>query len=156
MFCVVILADGTTEALAATASACVAAVADGLVGHGVIVAPADNTGAARVADAMGADLAPTLAEAARLARGEWALLLAAGDLPAEGWMGEVERLALIGGRVGYLPLAGLDGPLRRLKTLIGLGGRPGPGWVLSLPALKASGTIMPVVLPVIRRRVAGR
>jgi hypothetical protein len=156
MFCVVIIADGQTEALAATASACVSAVADGLVGHGVVVAAADDAGAARVADAMGADLAPTLAVAARAARGEWALILAAGDLPGEGWMGEVERLALAGGRAGYLPRPGLDGAWRRFMSLIGQGGRPGPGWVLPLTALTAGAGGAPVVLAALRRRVAGR
>jgi hypothetical protein len=156
MFCVVFLADGHTEALAATASSCVAAVADGLVGHGVIVAAGDDTGAARVADAMGADLTLTLAAAARVARGEWAVILAAGDLPGEGWMGEVERLALSGGRAGYLPRPGLDGAWRRWKSLFGWSGAAGPGWVLPVSALATGVVSKPVVLAAHRRRVAGR
>ncbi len=98
------------DALATTLSALVPAVADGLVGDAVVLAPNPNPDVDRVADAMGAALVITRApspwpEGAALARREWCLCLEDGDVPTEGWIRALERFIALsppGRRFGRL------------------------------------------------------
>lgn len=86
-----------SEWLAASLSALVPAVAHGLVGDAVVLAASGDSDAELIADAAGAVLVldsgreTDWMEAARLARGRWLLLLAAGDRVEPGWMHEAER-----------------------------------------------------------------
>jgi hypothetical protein len=182
MFAVILLATGSARHMAATASACVAAVAEGLVGHGVVVALADDRASQRLAEAIGADCVvqtndriADVTNAARAARGEWLLILEAGDLPQEGWIGAVERHALATDRPGLIPAFGFHGLRERLVAMAGLAkvglAQPGPGWVLRRNDLLnwngqgkngqgEAGPVSgpkhrPLVLPLRRSRVSG-
>ncbi len=179
MFAVIILATGSNlepnrqlgRHLAATASACVAAVAEGLVGHGVVVAQADDRASQRLAEAIGADLAIQTSDrmadiitAARAARGEWLFILEAGDLPQEGWIGAVERHALATDRPALIPAFGFHGMKERFAAMIGQA-RPGPGWAMrrsdlltwgmSSAGTSASSVRRPLLLPLHRTRISG-
>lgn len=83
------------EALAATLSALVPAVAAGLVGDAVILARGEDEVLAKVADAAGASLvvAENVSWANGLgpARREWLLCLDDGDIPQEGWIRVLDR-----------------------------------------------------------------
>ena len=83
------------EALAATLSALVPAVAAGLVGDAVILARGEDETLAKVADAAGASLVVgeqvSWQEGARVARREWLLCLDDGDIPQEGWIRVLDR-----------------------------------------------------------------
>ncbi|MEE1654653.1 hypothetical protein VB618_00470 [Microvirga sp. CF3062] len=87
------------EALAATLSALVPAVAEGLVGDAVILADRQDDILAKVADAAGATL--ILAEpgswidGARVARRDWLLCLDDGDIPQEGWIRVLDRFVAL-------------------------------------------------------------
>jgi len=89
------------EALAATLSAFVPAVAAGLVGDAVILAGRQDDALARVADAAGATLLPVerdcWKEGARVARRDWLLCLDDGDVPQEGWIRVLERFVTSAG-----------------------------------------------------------
>jgi hypothetical protein len=107
-----ILADGHPEDLAATLTALVPAVVEGLMGDAVVIATGPDPAVAAIAEIAGASLAlaPAGADPWRaggsLARREWLLCLKAGDMPADGWMRGVDR---------FLAAAGRDGrPLGRL------------------------------------------
>jgi len=83
------------EALAVTLSSLVPAVAAGLVGDAVILAPEPDEALARVADATGATLLVTgdrsWRPGAEAARRDWLLCLDDGDIPQEGWIRILER-----------------------------------------------------------------
>ncbi len=83
------------EALAVTLSSLVPAVAAGLVGDAVILAPREDDAVARVADATGATLVVTEENSwrsgAEVARRDWLLCLDDGDIPQEGWIRVLER-----------------------------------------------------------------
>ncbi len=87
------------EALAATLSALVPAVAAGLVGDAVILAHAEDETLAKVADAAGASLivadGVSWAEGAKAARREWLLCLDDGDIPQEGWIRVLDRFVTL-------------------------------------------------------------
>jgi hypothetical protein len=89
---------GDADAVALTLGALVPAVVAGMIGDAVIVAAVADPGLEPVAEASGARLlAPgDVMAAGRAARGRWALVLAAGDMPQGAWMSDVERhLALL-------------------------------------------------------------
>ena len=100
MLTAVIRADGSPRALAATLSVLIPAVAEGFLGHAVIV---DTVGAPdfeRVADTTGASyLRIGQAEAwpggAAAARGDRLVLFEAGDVPQAHWVQAVERHLLV-------------------------------------------------------------
>jgi len=100
MLTAVIRADGSPRALAATLAVLIPAVAEGFLGHAVIV---DTVGAPdfeRVADTTGARYLRTApAEAwqdgAAAARGDRLVLFDAGDVPQAHWVQAVERHLLV-------------------------------------------------------------
>lgn len=82
------------EALAATLSALVPAVAAGLVGDAVIMADGPDEAIAAVADAAGATLLvgeEGWRSGAQAARRDWLLCLEDGDIPQEGWIRALDR-----------------------------------------------------------------
>jgi hypothetical protein len=81
------------EALAATLSALVPAVAAGLIGDAVILAAKRDDELMKVADAAGASLVESnaWADGMKLARREWLLCLDDGDIPQEGWIRVLDR-----------------------------------------------------------------
>lgn len=115
MLTAVIRANGRPEALAATLSVLIPAVAKGVVGHAVVISTegddatgllADETGASHVATLNGAGWSPGVAQA----RGDWVLLLEAGELPEPHWLATIERhLQMAAATPALLPLRGIDG-----------------------------------------------
>jgi hypothetical protein len=87
------------EALAATLSALVPAVAAGLIGDAVILAERQDETLEKVADAVGAALvvAPrgSWTEGAKAARRDWLLCLDDGDIPQEGWIRVLDRFVAL-------------------------------------------------------------
>jgi hypothetical protein len=81
------------EALAATLSALVPAVAAGLIGDAVILAGRQDDVLTQVADAAGASLVEGNAweDGVKAARREWLLCLDDGDIPQEGWIRVLDR-----------------------------------------------------------------
>jgi hypothetical protein len=88
------------EALAATLSALVPAVAAGLVGDAVILSDKQDDAIAAVADAAGATLVVTgdvsWKLGAQAARRDWLLCLDDGDIPQEGWIRVLDRFVSLG------------------------------------------------------------
>lgn len=99
MITVLVRVTDGPEALAATLSALVPAVAAGLVGDAVILAREPDEIVATVADAAGASLVVaqdlSWAEGARIARRDWLLCLDAGDIPQEGWIRVLDRFVAL-------------------------------------------------------------
>lgn len=95
MITVVVRVSRGAEALAATLSAVIPAVAAGLVGDAVIVSARQDDALERVADASGATLIVTedfsWEAGARAARRDWLLCLEDGDIPQEGWIRILDR-----------------------------------------------------------------
>jgi len=87
------------EALAATLSALVPAVAEGLVGDAVILSDRQDDTLAMVADAAGATLIvakdDAWMEGAKAARRDWLLCLDDGDIPQEGWIRVLDRFVAL-------------------------------------------------------------
>ncbi len=86
------------EALAATLSALVPAVAAGLIGDAVILAGKPDETLAKVADAVGATLVVgqgAWTEGAKAARRDWLLCLDDGDVPQEGWIRVLDRFVAL-------------------------------------------------------------
>ena len=87
------------DALAATLSALVPAVAAGLIGDAVILADRQDDTLAKVADAVGATLTVaergSWADGARVARRDWLLCLDDGDIPQEGWIRVLDRFVVL-------------------------------------------------------------
>ncbi|MCO5092364.1 hypothetical protein [Bosea sp. (in: a-proteobacteria)] len=159
MLTAVIRGDGSPEALAATLSILIPAVAEGLLGHAVIVDTAGTLAARRTADATGAhylraDPGRAWQDGAAHARGERLVLFDAGDAPQAHWVQVVERhLSLAPQRPGLIPLSGIAASLRE-RVLFALGGRGlRPGLVLPR-TMAAAGRLdrAPVRLPVLRER----
>lgn len=114
------------DQLADTLSALVAGVAAGLVSDAVIVTGAESEAVATVAEATGATLvlrqrgaSPWMA-GARTARRDWVLCLAAGDVPAEGWIRTLDRF--IGTARPDVALARLRRPHRSLPARLAVRG----------------------------------
>ncbi len=103
------------EALAATLSALVPAVAEGLVGDAVILSGRQDDTLAMVADAAGATLVvakgASWMEGAKAARRDWLLCLDDGDIPQEGWTRALDR---------FVSLAGPHQSMARLRRRAGL------------------------------------
>ncbi|HZH51418.1 MAG TPA: hypothetical protein VEZ16_05995 [Microvirga sp.] len=126
MISVLIRVSHGPEALAATLSSLVPAVAAGLIGDAVILARDPDETLARVADAAGATLIvgdDSWLRGAEAARRDWLLCLEDGDIPQEGWIRVLDRFVSLGRsergiarlrrqRIGFLR-NGLDA-LRRL------------------------------------------
>ncbi len=87
------------DALAATLSALVPAVAAGLIGDAVILADRQDDTLAKVADAVGATLVVSergsWMDGARVARRDWLLCLDDGDIPQEGWIRVLDRFVAL-------------------------------------------------------------
>jgi hypothetical protein len=138
MITALILTDGRIAPLAATLAALVPGVAEGLVADAVVIATkgdreiaaiAEGVGAAHLVAAKGDD---PWSAAAAVARRDWLLCLEAGDVPAEGWIGAVERFVAFASepRLGRLSGRSLRAILTGLaEALIGAGG-PRAGHVL--------------------------
>ncbi|MET0531451.1 MAG: hypothetical protein ABW003_24490 [Microvirga sp.] len=93
MITVVVRVTHGPEALAATLSALVPAVAAGLIGDAVILADKQDDVLVQVADAAGASLVEgdAWADGVAVARREWLLCLDDGDIPQEGWIRVLDR-----------------------------------------------------------------
>ncbi len=114
-------------------SALVPAVAEGLISHAVVMLPGTGPDSERIADAMGATIIRTKddgtrdqhwRDAAQMARGDWVLLLEAGETPGHGWIGCIEqhlmRQTSASSRAAILPLAGgTDGIIERIRLMFG-------------------------------------
>lgn len=100
MISVLIRVSHGPEALAVTLSSLVPAVAAGLIGDAVILAPPPDETLARVADAAGATLIVgedvTWQKGAQAARRDWLLCLEDGDVPQEGWIRVLDRFVSLG------------------------------------------------------------
>lgn len=136
MLTAVIRADGSPRALAATLAVLIPAVAEGFLGHAVIV---DTVGAPdfeRVADTTGARyLRATPAEAwqsgAAAARGDRLVLFEAGDVPQAHWVQAVERHLLVTPDMpALIPLEAIGPALRERAALSFAGRRLRSGLVL--------------------------
>jgi hypothetical protein len=126
MLTAVVRMRGEAQGLALTLSSLVPAVAEGLMNHAVVVLDRPDGLAERIADAMGATMLISPADpwstGAGAARGDWVLLLNAGEEPLPGWIGAVERHLLLQSaarrRPALLPLSGgLEGWRERLSLL---------------------------------------
>jgi hypothetical protein len=95
MISVLIQVRSGPEALAVTLGALVPAVAAGLIGDAVVLAPEPDEAIAGVADAAGATLVVAgdrpWRRGADAARRDWLLCLDDGDIPQEGWIRVLDR-----------------------------------------------------------------
>jgi hypothetical protein len=128
MLTAVIRADGSANALAATFSVLIPAVADGFLGHAVIVDAGSHAEIEHLADATGASyLRAGGAEGWHLgaaqARGDWLILLDAGDVPQPHWAQAVDRHLMVAPETpGLIALRGVAGSLRE-RAAISFGAR---------------------------------
>jgi len=159
MLTAVIRSDGSPQALAATLSVLIPAVAEGFLGHAVIVDTAGTTDTERAADATGArylraDDAKAWQDGAARARGDRLVMFDAGDVPQAHWVQAVERHLLVAaGEPALIPSRGVVASLReRIAFLIG-GRTLGAGLVMPR-AMALAGRLdrAPVRLPVLRER----
>jgi hypothetical protein len=126
MISAVVRVEHGVEALAATLSALVPGVADGLVGDAVVLAATRDGPVAEVADALGASLIAGADRSwgigAQAARRDWILCLADGDVPMEGWIRTLDRFIAASpadrgfGRLARRPAALRDRLLRVLGS----------------------------------------
>lgn len=122
MITAVIRANRDAEALAATLSVLIPAVAKGVIGHAVVIDDADDAAIARLADETGASYVRAKKTAGNgeawssgvaQARGDWVILLEAGDLPEPQWTPSIERHLLTAAtRPALMPLRGMAAALR--------------------------------------------
>jgi hypothetical protein len=128
MLTAVIRADGPPSLLAATFAVLIPAVADGFLGHAVVVDAGGDRDIERLADATGASYLRTGAAegwhlGAAQARGDWLILLDAGDAPQSHWAQVVDRhLMLAPDSPALIPLRGVAGSLRE-RAAISFGAR---------------------------------
>lgn len=160
MLTAVIRSDGSQKALAATLAALIPAVAEGFLGHAVIVDTVGSPDTERAADATGAlyrraDPVPAWREGAAHARGDRVVLFDAGDAPQTHWVQVVERHLLVAPqRPALIPMSGIAASLRERMVLL-VGGR-GIGAGLVMPRMMAAAGRLeraPVRLPVLRERL---
>ncbi len=159
MLTAVIRSDGSQQALAATLAVLIPAVAEGFLGHAVIVDTIGSPETERAADATGARYlrasnGSAWRDGAAGARGERIVLFDAGDVPQAHWVQAVERHLLVAAaKPALIPASGIAASLRE-RLAFSLGGRGlGPGLVM-LRAAAAAGRIdrAPLRLPVLRER----
>lgn len=109
MLAAVISATGPVSALGATFAALIPGVTHGLLGHAVVLDPATDSEIERISEATGAGYIAgnDWLDGINAARGEWLLLLEAGDLPAIHWPAVVDRhLQVAAAQAALLPRAG--------------------------------------------------
>jgi hypothetical protein len=156
MFAALVRSGPDVMKLAATLSVLVEGAAAGLIGHAVIIAPrrGELPDIERLADATGAELirgtgeeAKDWREAALIARGDWLLLMHAGEMPGQSWVQALERHAMTAqGRPGLMPRMGWRGMRDRFLPP----SRAGAGFVLPKPLLLAETRLRPQLLGVKR------
>jgi hypothetical protein len=118
MLTAVIRANGDAEALAATFAVLIPAVAGGVIGHAVVIDAGGDATVARLADETGASyVAAKNGEAwtsgVAEARGDWVMLLEAGDLPEPQWAPSIERHLMTAATTpALMPLRGMAAALR--------------------------------------------
>ena len=162
MLTAVIRAPGHAQTLAATFAVLIPAVADGFLGHAVVV---DTVGAGdleRIADATGASYLRTgEAEAwqrgAAAARSDRLLLLDAGDVPQLHWVEAIERHLLVAPNApALLPLGGFMPSLRERIALPFAARQPRAGVIAPRDMVVAGRlSVTPRRLPVSRERLNG-
>jgi hypothetical protein len=156
MFAALIRSGPDVMKLAATLSVLVEGAAAGLIGHAVVIAPAGGQmpEIERLADATGAELvtgtgheAQDWRAAALVARGDWLLLMQAGEMPGQNWVQALERHAMTAqGKPGLMPRMGWKGFAERWLPP----SRAGAGFVLPKPLLLAGNALRPQILGVNR------
>jgi hypothetical protein len=167
MLTAVIRADGQAfanqaSALAATFSVLIPAVADGFLGHAVVVDAVGHAEIERLADATGASyLRAGGAEGWHLgaaeARGDWLILLDAGDVPQPHWAQSVDRHLMLSPDIpALIPLRGVAGSLRE-RAAISFGARRLRAGLVLPKALVMAGRLggAPRRLAVRRERAGG-
>jgi hypothetical protein len=125
MLAAVIRATGSASALGATFATLIPGVTHGLLGHAVVLDPAGASEIERLAEAVGAGFVAgdDWLDGIGAARGEWLMLLDAGDLPGINWPAAVERhLQVAPTRASLLPR---EGWAASLAERFGRGLRPG-------------------------------
>lgn len=159
MLTAVIRSNGSPQALAATLAVLIPAVAEGFLGHAVLVDAIGSPEAERAADATGACYLRASHErawpdAATKARGDRLVLFDAGDIPQSHWIQAVERHLLIAAaKPALIPSRAITTSLcERVRFSIGARGL-GPGLVIP-KAMALTGRLdrAPVRLPVLRER----
>ena len=114
----VVLVEHGAERLATTLGSLVPAVVEGVMGDAVVIVRRPDAAVASVAEVAGASIvtigpgADPWRAGAALARREWLLCLADGDLPREGWMRAADQFLTIATRGGQ--------PLGRFSRSCGL------------------------------------
>lgn len=159
MLTAVIRASASVQGLAATFAVLIPAVAEGFLGHAVVVDTAGEADIERIADATGASyLRAGNAEGwhlgAKVARGDWLLLLDAGDVPQAHWVQAVERHLILAPQVpALMPLRGLAASLRE-RASISFGGRRLRAGLVAQKGAVLAGRLghAPQRLPVLRER----
>lgn len=118
MLTAVIRANGDAEALAATLAVLIPAVAGGVIGHAVVIDDAGDAMVARLAEETGASYVragngEAWSRGVAEARGDWVLLLEAGDLPEPQWAPSIERHLMTAATTpALMPLRGIAAALR--------------------------------------------
>lgn len=162
MLTAVIRADGSASALAATFSVLIPAVADGFLGHAVVVEMSASAETERLADVTGASFlhcpgGDCWHAAASVARGDWLLLLDAGDVPQANWIQAVDRhLLMAADRAALLPLRGAV-PALRERVAVSFAPRQLRAGLVAPKAAALTGRLAsaPLRLSVARERATG-
>lgn len=159
MLAAVIRSTGDAPALAATFSVLIPAVVAGSLGHAVVVEATRSDDCERVAELTGATYLTAAPEAlwpaaGQAARGQWILLLSAGEVPQGDWLGVIERHLMVApDRPALLPLEGPAG--LRERVALALGARQLRPGLIAPARMVAAGRLetAPVRLPTSRRAV---
>lgn len=159
MLTAVIRSDGSQQALAATLAMLIPAVAEGFLGHAVLVDTVGSPETERAADATGARYlrashAQAWQDAAAHARGDRLVLFDAGDVPQAHWVQAVERHLLVAaGKPALIPARGIPASLRE-RIVFSVGGRGLAAGLVMPKAMALAGRLdrAPVRLPVLRER----
>jgi hypothetical protein len=154
MITAIILADNDIEALGATLAALVPAVARGVLRDAVVLDASSGKDVAVIADAAGTayrrvvDGRDPWRLGADHGRGNWFLLLEAGDVPDPAWIAEAERFLLVAGPPGARVMRaavlrrsghGIAGLAHRLTRQLWWRFRPAPGVLCPRAALTQAG-----------------
>ncbi|WP_293798903.1 hypothetical protein [uncultured Bosea sp.] len=159
MLTAVIRSDGSQQALAATLAVLIPAVAEGFLGHAVLVDTAGSPETERAADATGARYLRASHEqawqdAAAKARGDRLVLFDAGDVPQAHWVQAVERhLLLAASKPALIPSRGAAASLRE-RIAFSVGSRGLAAGLVMPKAMALAGRLdqAPVRLSVLRER----